>query len=101
MVQLSPDTITGGDNGPGYSFPNTTIEGFRFTHMNGVGWYGDPGNLQVMPETGPLVIGRVSAHSPFFHTTEITKAGYYSVRLNRYEKANSKRAFILLPARAA
>ena len=48
MVQLSPDTITGGtkgpgysyegDNGPGYSYEQTTIEGFSFTHMSGVGY---------------------------------------------------------------
>ena len=41
LVQLSPDTITGGDNAPGYSYEHTTIEGFSFTHMSGVGWYGD------------------------------------------------------------
>ena len=70
MVQLSPDTITGGlkgpgvpfegDNGPGYSYEHTTIEGFSFTHMSGVGYYGDFGNLQVMPSTGlmKLEIGR-------------------------------------------
>ncbi len=29
MVQLSPNTITGGDNGSGYSYEHTTIEGFR------------------------------------------------------------------------
>ena len=28
MVQVSPNTITGGDNGPGYSYEHTTIEGF-------------------------------------------------------------------------
>src|SRR5271154_3172157 len=28
LVQLSPDTITGGDNGPGYSWEHKTIEGF-------------------------------------------------------------------------
>ena len=43
MVQLSPDTITGGlkgpgspfegDNAPGYSYEHTTIEGFSFMHM--------------------------------------------------------------------
>ena len=52
MVQLSPDTITGGDNGCGYSYGHKTIEGFSFTHMSGIGWYGDLGNLQVMPYTG-------------------------------------------------
>ena len=32
LVQLSPDTMTGGDNAPGYSYEHTTIEGFSFTH---------------------------------------------------------------------
>src|SRR5580698_11628287 len=58
MVQLSPDTITGGDNGPGYSWEHKTIEGFSFTHMSGVGWYGDLGNFEVMPTTGKLTTER-------------------------------------------
>ena len=44
MVQVSPNTITGGDNSPGYSYEHTTIEGFAFTQMSGVGWFGDLGN---------------------------------------------------------
>src|SRR5882757_9988905 len=44
MVQLSPNTITGGDNGSGYSYEHTSIEGFAFTQMSGIGWYGDLGN---------------------------------------------------------
>src|SRR6266850_1544960 len=47
LVQLSPDTITGGDNGPGYSWEHKTIEGFSLTHMSGIGWYGDLGNFLV------------------------------------------------------
>lgn len=31
MVQVSPNTITGGDNSPGYSYEHQTIEGFAFT----------------------------------------------------------------------
>lgn len=54
LVQLSPDTKTGGDNGPGYSWHHSTIEGFSFTHLSGIGWYGDFGNFLVMPTTGPL-----------------------------------------------
>ena len=45
LVQVSPNTITGGDNGSGYSYEHTTIEGFAFTQMSGVGWYGDLGNF--------------------------------------------------------
>jgi putative alpha-1,2-mannosidase len=58
MVQLSPDTITGGDNGCGYSAHHKTIEGFSFTHMSGVGWYGDLGNFQVMATTGERILDR-------------------------------------------
>lgn len=74
MVQLSPDTITGGDNGSGYSYSHDTIEGFSFLHMSGVGWYGEFGNFQVMVGGG--------APSHFSHTSEVAKAGYYRVRLD-------------------
>lgn len=33
IVQLSPNTITGGDNGSGYSYEHTSIEGFAFTQQ--------------------------------------------------------------------
>jgi hypothetical protein len=39
-----------------YSYEQTTIEGFSFTHLSGIGWYGDFGNLQVMPTMGPASI---------------------------------------------
>jgi predicted alpha-1,2-mannosidase len=92
LVQLSPDTMTGGDNAPGYSYEHTTMEGFSFTHMSGVGWCGDFGNLLTMPTTGPLefAAGR-SEHpdegwrSPFSHSTEVAQAGYYAVTLERYK----------------
>ena len=53
LVQLSPDTVTGGDCGSGYSYTHKTIEGFSFLHMSGVGYYGEFGNLQVMPSDLP------------------------------------------------
>jgi len=73
MIQLSPDTRTGGDNGPGYSYTHRTIEGFSFLHMSGIGWYGDLGNIQVMP-------GRAD-RSHYSHDEEVATAGYYRVRL--------------------
>ena len=74
MVQLSPDTITGGDNGSGYSYAHNTIEGFSFLHMSGVGWYGEFGNFQVMVGgKGP---------SRFSHANETAEAGYYRVLLD-------------------
>jgi hypothetical protein len=47
-------TITGGDNASGYSYEHTTIEGFNFLRISGVGWFGDFGNLLVMSTTGPF-----------------------------------------------
>ena len=91
MVQLGPDTITGGvkdprysyegDNAPGYSYEQTTIEGFSFTHMSGVGAYADLGNLQVMPTTGPMKLdsGRVDHpgegwRSAYKHANKLVEA---------------------------
>ena len=97
MVQLSPDTVTGGDNGTGYNYCHHTIEGFSFNHMSGIGWYGDLGNLQIMPITGdtdlrsgsnaevPFRTGTVGWRSPFSHENETARAGYYSVLLDRYQ----------------
>lgn len=84
LVQLSPDTVSGGDNGSGYSADMTTIEGFSFLHLSGIGCYGDLGNVQVLPQTGDLVTGRDAAKSPFDKSSEIAEAGYYSVELDRY-----------------
>ncbi len=96
MVQLSPDTVTGGDNGTGYNYCHNSIEGFSFNHMSGIGWYGDLGNLQIMPVIGktdlrsgsnseiPFNKGTVGWKSPFSHDNEKARAGYYSVSLDRY-----------------
>ncbi|MBR6744718.1 MAG: GH92 family glycosyl hydrolase [Clostridia bacterium] len=96
MVQLSPDTVTGGDNGTGYNYCHKTIEGFSFYHMSGIGWYGDLGNLQIMPTVGktdlrsgsnreiPFRKGKIGWKSPFDHKNETARAGYYSVMLDRY-----------------
>src|SRR5664279_2516724 len=90
LVQLSPDTITGGDNGSGYSHELTTIEGFSFIHMSGIGWFGDFGNFLVMPTTGKLNTqsgvkgGGDGYRSRFSHDTEVAKAGYYAVTLDDY-----------------
>lgn len=101
MVQVSPNTITGGDNGSGYSYEHTSIEGFAFTQLSGVGWYGDLGNFLVMPTTGPLrtCAGRLTGpgapeyqpglqpegyRSGYDKTSESASAGYYAVLLTKY-----------------
>ena len=99
MIQLSPDTVTGGDNGCGYSYHHETIEGFSFMHLSGVGWYGDLGNFQVMPTTGKRMFDRDKAKSAYSHECEVAEAGYYAVTLDRYgiraEMAAAPRAGIL------
>jgi predicted alpha-1,2-mannosidase len=92
MVQLSPNTVTGGDNGSGYSYEQTSIEGFAFTQMSGVGWFGDLGNFLVMPTTGKMYTnsGRVTDkvktgyRSHYLKSSEKASAGYYSALLTDY-----------------
>lgn len=92
MTQVSPNTITGGDNGPGYSYEHTTIEGFALTQMSGIGWYGDLGNFLVMPTTGPLHTYRGETDHPekgyrsrYDKHSEKASAGYYAVHLTDYD----------------
>lgn len=92
MVQVSPQTITGGDNAPGYSDEHRTIEGFSMVQMSGVGWFGDFGNFTVMPTTGPLqtVAGREDGsiggwRSAYDKESECARAGWYSVLLEDYD----------------
>ena len=90
MTQVSPQTITGGDNGSGYSDEHKTIEGFAMTQMSGVGWFGDLGNFMVMPTTGPLRTsagkegGMAGWRSRYDKATEVARAGYYSALLTDY-----------------
>lgn len=88
MVQLSPNTITGGDNGSGYSYEHTSIEGFAFTQMSGIGWFGDLGNFLVMPTTGKLKTKAGTLKNPeggyrsaYSKASEKASAGYYGVQL--------------------
>lgn len=92
MVQLSPNTITGGDNGSGYSYEHTTIEGFAMMQMSGIGWYGDMGNFLVMPTVGELKTSAGNADNPdagyrsrYSKESEQASAGYYTVKLDDYK----------------
>ncbi|HZK64631.1 MAG TPA: GH92 family glycosyl hydrolase [Puia sp.] len=91
LVQLSPNTITGGDNGSGYSYEHQSLEGFAFTQMSGVGWYGDLGNFLVTPTTGPLKTSAGKPEHPgegyrsrFSKDDEKASAGYYAATLTDY-----------------
>lgn len=92
LVQLSPNTITGGDNGSGYSYEHNSLEGFAFTQMSGVGWYGDLGNFLVTPTTGPLKTSAGKPEHPetgyrsrFSKQDEKASAGYYAATMTDYK----------------
>lgn len=92
MVQVSPNTISGGDNSSGYSYEHKTIEGFALTQMSGVGWYGDLGNFLVMPTTGKLqkIAGKEDGtikgyRSKYSKKFERAEAGYYYTELTDYD----------------
>ncbi len=92
MVQVSPNTINGGDNGSGYSYEHESIEGFAFTQMSGIGWYGDLGNFLVTPTTGKLHTSAGKNTDPagtgyrsrYDKQSEKASAGYYAVQLTDY-----------------
>ena len=89
LVQLGPDSVTGGDNGSGYNHEHGTLQGFSFTHMSGVGWYGDLGNFLVTPTTGPLRTSYGLTDKPgtgYLSRKEDEKAsaGYYAVTMADY-----------------
>ena len=96
MVQLSPDTRTGEAVTSGYYYSHKTIEGFSLNHISGVGAYGTLGNFKVMPRTGDVKFhsgtnvrdiyqpSGTGWESSFRHETEMTKAAYYKVKLDRY-----------------
>lgn len=92
LVQVSPNTITGGDNGNGFSYEHTSIEGFALTQMSGVGWFGDLGNFLVTPTTGPLkkIAGKPGSAGTGYRSSydagkSVATAAYYSAFLSDYK----------------
>jgi len=102
MVQLSPDTDTlsyemdGKYNKDmykycaGYQYDDKTIVGFSHTHFSGTG-HSDLGDFLVMPTVGELKLNPGTAdnpetgfRSPFTHDNETVEAGYYKVKLDKY-----------------
>nr|WP_121270532.1 GH92 family glycosyl hydrolase [Pedobacter schmidteae] len=81
-VQLGPSNVFGGwDWCSGYNYVSNTITGFSHTHLSGTG-IGDMNDILVMPATGPIGGDYVSL---FSHDQEVTKAGYYSVLLQKHQ----------------
>ena len=80
MVNLSPDTRTGGDWLKGYLYDDTKIR--CFSHIHGWQLYG----LAVLPITGEMrgAQGMDAYASDFSHAEEVVRAGYHKVVLKSY-----------------
>ncbi len=91
LVQLGPSNIPQTwDWTSGYHISDSTIIGFSHMHLNGTG-IGDLGDINLMPAIGEVRLARGNVDDPesgiyslFNRNTEISKAGYYAVHLDRY-----------------
>jgi len=85
MVQLSPDTRIDGswDGCSGYHYSDTILYGFSHTHLNGTG-VSDFGDIMLMPTMGNPSLDPTEYSSGFSHSNEKATAGYYSVKLDKY-----------------
>jgi predicted alpha-1,2-mannosidase len=87
-VQLSPDTFNSGwDWCSGYHISDSSIMGFSHTHLSGTGC-GDLLDVLLMPCVGEVKLEPGTRENPesgyrsrFSHADEVTRPGYYSVRL--------------------
>lgn len=86
MVQLSPDTRIDGswDGCSGYHYSDTIIYGFSHTHLSGTG-VSDFGDIMLMPTMGEPNLDNKQYSSSFSHVNEKTSAGFYSVKLDKYD----------------
>mgnify|MGYP003638346585 CR=1 FL=1 len=78
MVNLSPDTDTGGAWGSGYRYESDSIKGLSHVHA----W--QLSALSVLPVSDVTLEGERNFASPFSHDTEIVKPGYHQLILDRY-----------------
>ena len=85
MVQLSPDTRIDGswDGCSGYHYSDNVIYGFSHTHLNGTG-VSDYGDIMLMPTMGEPNLDSKGYSSTFSHNNEKASAGFYSVKLDKY-----------------
>ncbi|MBU0940776.1 MAG: GH92 family glycosyl hydrolase [Bacteroidetes bacterium] len=85
MVQLSPDTRIDGswDGCSGYHNSDNVIYGFSHTHLNGTG-VSDFGDIMIMPTMGDVSFDNKNYSSTFSHANEKASAGFYAVKLDKY-----------------
>ena len=83
MVQWSPDTLPDRNAGGGYSYTDTTLDGYSLTHLSGPGC-GAAGDVPILPVTAALPAGTDpnTVTTPFSHTDEVAQAGYYAAQSN-------------------
>jgi predicted alpha-1,2-mannosidase len=83
MVQWSPDTVPDRNAGGGYSYTDTTLDGYSLTHISGPGC-GAAEDVPILPVTGALPSGTDpnNVTTPFSHANEVAQAGYYSAQSN-------------------
>ncbi|WP_298712678.1 GH92 family glycosyl hydrolase [Chitinophaga sp.] len=85
MVQLSPDTrLKGWDGCSGYHYTDSVMYGFSHTHLSGTG-IEDYCDILLMPVTGQPAWHNEAYASPFSHANEKAYAGFYSVKLDKYD----------------
>jgi predicted alpha-1,2-mannosidase len=90
MIQPGPDTsLAGGRPDPvnydGYGYQDPEIRGFSLTHFDGAGIH-IAGDLPFMPTTGVVSASDPAGNaSPYEHSTEVARPGYYAVTLTRYQ----------------
>jgi predicted alpha-1,2-mannosidase len=90
MTQWSPDTLPDRSDGGGYSYADTTLDGYSLTHVSGPGCP-IAGDIPILPMTGALPAGNPNdVTTPFTHTGEVAQAGYYSAASNAPDTITSQ-----------
>lgn len=86
MVQLSPDTRIDNswDGCSGYHYSDEVIYGFSHTHLNGTG-VSDFGDIMLMPTMKSPSLKDKNYSSKFSHDNEKASAGFYAVKLDKYD----------------
>lgn len=85
MMQWSPDTPSRPAGG-GYEYNDSDITGFSLTHISGPGC-GAGGDIPILPFVGDVGSNPGSLKTPFSHTGEQAKAGYYQVKTGTGDNA--------------
>ncbi|MGH8960099.1 MAG: GH92 family glycosyl hydrolase [Jatrophihabitantaceae bacterium] len=78
MIQWSPDTSPNRPSGGGYEYNNSKIRGFSLSHLSGPGC-GVAGDIPILPFVGDPGTSPGTLTSPFSHTGESARAGYYQL----------------------